>query len=133
MPPGAPVKLRLNQIAVRVRNAGKGVEVLAYTEARGGQTILRARAKDCVLASWNMMIPYLMPELPAEQKAAMHKLIKTPLVYTSVALTNWRAFQKLGIRAVEAPGGYHTSFSLNNPVRYPGAYQVGARSRTARS
>ena len=46
----------------------------------------------------------------------MHKLIKTPLVYTSVALSNWRAFHRLGIRGVEAPGGYHTSFSLNNPV-----------------
>jgi spermidine dehydrogenase len=113
--PGAPIRIRLNQIAVRARNAGKGVEV-AYTEARGGKPVMRARAKDCVLASWNMMIPYLVPELPADQKAALHKLIKTPLVYTSVALTNWRAFHKLGIRAVEAPGGYHTSFSLNNPV-----------------
>jgi spermidine dehydrogenase len=113
--PGAPVRLRLNQIAVRARNMGKGIEV-AYTEAGGGQKIMRARARDCVLASWNMMIPYLVPELPAGQKAAMHRLIKTPLVYTSVALTNWRAFKKLGIRGVDAPGGYHTSFSLNNPV-----------------
>ena len=113
--PGAPIRIRLNQIAVRARNMNKGVEV-AYTEARGGKPVMRARAKDCVLASWNMMIPYLAPELPAEQKAAMHKLIKTPLVYTSVALNNWRAFKKLGVRSVEAPGGYHTSFSLNNPV-----------------
>ncbi|HEY2836126.1 MAG TPA: FAD/NAD(P)-binding protein [Rhizomicrobium sp.] len=113
--PGAPVKLRLNQLVVRARNAGKGVEV-AYTEAKGGQKVMRARAKDCVLASWNMMIPYLVPELPAEQKTALHRLIKTPLVYTSVALTNWRAFHKLGIRHVETPGGYHSSFALNNPI-----------------
>ncbi len=113
--PGAPVRLRLNQVAVRARNAGKLVEV-AYTAAAGGKPVMRVRAKDCVLASWNMMIPYLVPELPAAQKSALHKLIKTPLVYTSVALNNWQAFHKLGIRAVEAPGGYHTSFSLNNPV-----------------
>ena len=124
--PGAPVRLRLNQIVVRVRNVAKnskssGVEV-AYTEARGGQKVMRARAKDCVLAGWNMMIPYLVPELPAEQKTALHKLIKTPLVYTSVALTNWRAFHKLGIRGVETPGVYHSSFSLNNPVDI-GAYK----------
>ena len=118
--PGAPVRLRLNQIVVRARNVGQtskssGVEV-AYTEAKGGKPVMRARAKDCVLASWNMMIPYLVPEIPAPQKAALHRLIKTPLVYTSVALTNWRPFQKLAIRGVDAPGGYHTSFSLNNPV-----------------
>ena len=118
--PGAPIRIRLNRIAVRVRNVNPssksgGVEV-AYTDAKGGGAVMRVRAKDCVLASWHMMIPYLCPELPAAQKAAMHKLIKTPLVYTSVALTDWQAFRKLGIRAVDAPGGYHTSFSLNNPV-----------------
>jgi spermidine dehydrogenase len=113
--PGQGVRIRLNQIAVRVRNAGKLVEI-AYTEAKGGKPVMRVRAKDCVLASWNMMIPYLVPELPAAQKSALHKLVKTPLVYTSVALTNWRAFHKLGISRVNAPGGYHTQFGLNNPV-----------------
>jgi len=77
---------------------------------------MRVRAKDCVLASWNMMIPYLVPELPAAQKAALHKLIKTPLVYTSVALNNWQAFKKLGVSRISAPGGYHTSISLNQPI-----------------
>jgi spermidine dehydrogenase len=117
--PGAPLRIRLGQIAVRARNAGKAVEV-AYTDAKGGKPVMRVRAKDCVLASWNMMIPYLVPELPAAQKAALHKLIKTPLVYTSVALNNWQAFKKLGIRTLEAPGGYHSSFSLNNPMEIGG-------------
>ena len=117
--PGSAVRIRLNQIAVRARNAGKLVEV-AYTDAKGGSKVMRVRAKDCVLASWNMMIPYLVPELPAAQKAALHKLIKTPLVYTSVALNNWQAFKKLGIRSVDAPGGYHSSFALNNPMEIGG-------------
>jgi spermidine dehydrogenase len=69
-----------------------------------------------VLASWNMMIPYLCPELPEAQKAALHQVVKTPLVYTSVALRNWTAFQRLGVASVTAPGGYHTSFRLNWPV-----------------
>jgi spermidine dehydrogenase len=116
---GAPVRIRLGQVAVRARNTGKLVEV-AYTAAAGGKPVMRVRAKHCVLASWNMMIPYLVPELPAAQKAALHKLIKTPLVYTSVALNNWQAFKKLGIRSVSAPGGYHTSFSLNQPMEIGG-------------
>ena len=62
------------------------------------------------------MIPYLCPELPQAQKAALHSLVKTPLVYTSVALRNWRAFHKLGIVGVRAPGGYHTYFHLNPAV-----------------
>jgi spermidine dehydrogenase len=115
--PGAPVRIRLNSIVVRARNIGdpaasRGAEV-AY--ARAGK-VYRVQSKHCVLASWNMMIPYLCPELPQPQKDALHKLVKTPLVYTSVALRNWTAFQKLGIQRVYAPGSYHSSFKLNPTV-----------------
>ena len=68
------------------------------------------------------MIPYLCPELPAAQKAALHDLVKTPLVYTSVALRNWQSFHKLGIHSVYAPGCYHTNISLNPRVDV-GAYR----------
>lgn len=117
----ANVRLRLNQIVVRTRNVPNGVEI-AYTGAAGGGAVMRVKAKACVLASWNMMIPYLCPELPSAQKAALHQLIKTPLVYTSVALRDWESFKKLGIRSVTAPGGYHSAFHLNQPVNI-GGYQ----------
>jgi spermidine dehydrogenase len=63
-----------------------------------------------------MMIPFLCPDLPQRQKEALHSLIKTPLVYTSVALRNWQSFAKLGVSAVECPGSYHTGLSLNPRV-----------------
>ena len=115
--PAHPVRIRLSSIVVRARNqddpaASGGVEI-AY--ARGEQVFI-VQAKDCVLACWNMMIPYLCPELPEAQKAALHSLVKTPLVYTSVALRNWRAFYRLGIAGVRAPGSYHTYFHLNPAV-----------------
>jgi len=69
-----------------------------------------------------MMIPYLCPELPDPQKVALHKLVKTPLVYTSVALRNWQAFDKLKLYRVYAPGSYHTWFHLNPHVDV-GAYR----------
>ena len=34
-------------------------------------------------------------------------------MYTSVAVRNWQAFDKLKVSQVYAPGGYHTEFSLN--------------------
>jgi spermidine dehydrogenase len=69
-----------------------------------------------------MMIPYLCPELPDAQKQALHSLVKTPLVYTSVALRNWTAFKRLQIHQVHAPGCYHTSVRLNPHVNI-GAYK----------
>jgi spermidine dehydrogenase len=112
-----PVRLRLNSTVIRAVNAGdpKTARQVAVTYVRDGKTYT-ARANGCVLACWNVMIPYLCPELPAAQKAALHDLVKTPLVYTSVALRNWQSFHKLGIHSVYAPGCYHTNISLNPRV-----------------
>ena len=109
------VRIRLNSLVVRARNWRTGVEI-AYAESRGGGTVHRVRARHCVLACWNAVIPYLVPELPNGQKAALHSLVKCPLVYTSVALRNWTAFHRLGVRRVQAPGSYHVSVTLNPTV-----------------
>jgi spermidine dehydrogenase len=81
-----------------------------------GKEVFKVRAKGCVLACWNMMIPFLCPELPEKQKDALHYLVKVPLVYGSVGIRNWTAFQKLGIQNVRAPGAYWESISLNAPI-----------------
>ena len=125
--PDQPIRLRLSSIAVGVRNNGapdtaKSVEI-AY--ARLGK-VYRVRATNCVLAGWNMMIPYLCPDMPQKQKDALHYLVKIPLVYTTVALRNFQAFAKLGISEVYAPGSYHTSLYLNQVVDIGGYRAVRA-------
>jgi spermidine dehydrogenase len=112
-----PVRLRLNSTAVRVRHLGdprSAAEVeVAYVRAGRGYAV---RARGVVLAGYNAMIPYLCPELPAEQQKALHTLVKTPLVYTTVALRNWQAFDRLKVNRVYAPGSYHISLQLNPHV-----------------
>jgi spermidine dehydrogenase len=93
-------------------SAAQEVEVLYAS----GKQLFKVRAKGCVLACWNMMIPYLCPELPEAQKEALHYLVKVPLVYTSVGIRNWTSFQKLGIQRVSSPGSYWSAVSLNSPV-----------------
>ncbi len=115
--PDAPVRMRLSSTALKVRNVGdpataREVEV---TYERGG-TLHTARATAAVLGCWNCMIPYLCPGMPARQRDALHSLVKTPLVYTTVALRNWRAFKALGVAEVYAPGSYHDSVHLNSVV-----------------
>jgi spermidine dehydrogenase len=121
--PGEPLKLRLNSTAIRVRHLGepKAATQVEVTYLRAGRAYI-TRARGCVLAGYNMMIPYLCPELPAAQKEALHNLVKTPLVYTSVALRNWQAFERLKLHRVYAPGSYHTYFHLNPHVDV-GAYR----------
>ncbi|HEY2145196.1 MAG TPA: NAD(P)-binding protein, partial [Steroidobacteraceae bacterium] len=118
-----PVRLRLNSTAVNVRHLGESAASgrVQVTYLRGGKAYT-AGARGAVLACYNVMIPYLCPELPEAQKKALHALVKTPLVYTSVALRNWRAFEKLQVHNVHAPGGYHSSLRLNPHVDI-GAYR----------
>ena len=115
--PDSPVRLRLSSTAIRVFNVGDPdtASAVAVTYIRAGKTY-NVRARHCVLAGYNAMIPYLCPELPEKQKEALHEAVKAPLVYTNVALRNWQAFKKLGISDVYAPGCYFSGFGLNAKV-----------------
>lgn len=111
------VRIRLGSTAVRVKqdgppNAAKHVEVVYARDAK----LYTARARGCVLACYNAMVPYLCPELPEKQKQALHYCVKAPFLYTRVAIRNWEPFAKLGIRQIVAPGSYHSYVALDFPV-----------------
>jgi spermidine dehydrogenase len=122
---GAPLRLRLNSTVVHVAHAKAQPEAAnANASSRGsvdvvydrGGKLQRVRGARCVLACYNVMIPYICPDLPDRQKEALAYLVKTPLVYTHVALRNWQPFAKLGVRQIVAPGAYHTYTTLDFPV-----------------
>ncbi|HSZ01219.1 MAG TPA: FAD-dependent oxidoreductase [Terriglobales bacterium] len=118
----ASIRIRLNATVVQVRHDGSSKlenpgseKPVGVSYMRGGK-LQSVQASACVLACYNMMIPYLCPELPQKQQDALHYLVKVPLVYTHVAISNWTAFQSLGIHQIVAPGGYHTYTALDFPV-----------------
>jgi spermidine dehydrogenase len=112
------VRIRLRSTALDVRNTASGVRVLY---SRGGRSF-EARAGKSVLACYNMMIPYLCPDLPKAQRAALKSLVKVPLVYSNVALGNWRSLKKAGAGMVFTPGAFHDYFMIDFPVSL-GGYQ----------
>ena len=113
----SPVRIRLNATAVRVGHVGDAASAsqVEVVYACGG-ALFSVRARGCVLACYNMIIPYLCPELPERQQQALLYASKIPLIYVSVALRNWRAFQALGVARVYAPGSYFSSLALNEVV-----------------
>src|SRR5579884_183179 len=113
------VRVRLNSTAVRARNVHGKVEIV-YARKRG--KLESVTASHCVLACWNVMVPYLCPDVPAVQRKALSYGVKAPLVYTHVAIANWKAFERAKVRAIHAPGSYHTLTSLDFPVDI-GAYR----------
>jgi spermidine dehydrogenase len=112
-----PIRIRLNSTVVQVRHNGSpnSAKEVGVAYMRGGK-LQSVQAGACVLACYNMMIPYLCPDLPQKQQDALHSLVKVPLVYTHVAIRNWTTFQSLGIHQIVAPGGYHTYTALDFPV-----------------
>jgi spermidine dehydrogenase len=116
---GDPIRLRLNSTAVTVANdrADGGSVDLGYIRAG---VLHRVRAKHCVLACYNMIIPHLMPTLPDAQKSALALGVKLPLVYTNVAIRNWHAFVKLGVDKIYSPNGFFSNVKLDFPVSLGG-------------
>jgi spermidine dehydrogenase len=115
--PASPVRLRLNSTVIHARNIGdlataKEVE-LTYVKDGRSRTV---RAATCVLACWNMVIPFMCPELSDKQKDALAYGVKVPLVYTNVQISNWQSFKKLGVSSVRCPGSYFESVTLDFPV-----------------
>jgi spermidine dehydrogenase len=112
----ANVRLRLDATCLDVRNAGDEV-LLAYS--RGG-VMHRVAARHAVLACFHMMVPHIMPELPAAQREALAKNVKTPIVYTNVVVRDWRAFVNLKVSGITAPSSFHHQVSLDFPVSLGG-------------
>ena len=123
---GLRTRIRLSSTAVRVDHVGpmESAKEVEIVYVRSGKTE-SVRAKHCVLACYNGMIPYLAPKLPEKQKEALAYLVKAPLIYTHVALRNWTSFQKLGIRHIVAPGSFHSYTALDFPVSL-GGYKFSA-------
>ncbi|MFP3969171.1 NAD(P)-binding protein [Actinomadura fulvescens] len=102
--PGNPVRLRLNAPCVRVRHKGgdvgaKTVDVDFYRDGK----VYGCTAGGVVMACYNTMVPYLVQDLPSEQKQALFYGTKLPIIYAMVQLRDWRAWERLKI--------YHTRFT----------------------
>ena len=110
----SPVRIRLSGIVVAAHHAGndakaKQVDVIYVRDGK----LNAVHGKNVIMACWNMMIPYLCPELPEKQKEALRYGVKVPLVYTSVAIRSWKTFEKLGVQNVACPGMYHHQLNLD--------------------
>src|SRR5207237_8591709 len=110
----SPVRIRLSSIVVGAHHAGEPAKAkqAEVTYIRDGK-LCAVHGNSVILACWNMMIPYLCPELPQKQKEALQYGVKVPLVYTSVAIRNWKAFEKIGVQNVVCPGMYHHQMNLD--------------------
>ncbi len=110
------VRLRLNSTCIHVRNA-KGAAEITYIRQGSAH---RVRARHAILAGFNMMIPYMMPDLPEEQRNALLRNVKAPLVYSKVLVRDWKPWAKLGVHEISGPMSFHSRVKLDYPVSLGG-------------
>jgi spermidine dehydrogenase len=124
---GNSVRIRLGSTVANVGKSGmtRGAGGVQVAYVRDGK-LKRVKARHCVLACYNAMVPYLCPELPDAQRKALHYCVKAPFLYTHVAIRNWEPFQKLRIHQIMAPGAYHLYTALDFPVSI-GSYKFPSR------
>ncbi len=112
--PDQAARIRLSSMVLNVRHDGGDPwsakeAIVTYGH---GDKLYTVRGRSVILASWNMMIPYLMPELPEKQREALAYGVKGPLIYTNVAVRNWKAFEKLKISRISCPTMFHEQMEL---------------------
>lgn len=140
---GSDVRIRLSSTGVDVRHTGNG-RAVDVTYVRQGE-VERVRGRHVVLACYNGMVPHICSEVPEKQKDAIAYATKVPLVYISVAVRNWRAFDQLGFYEFYAPraelmhafgmdfpvsiGGYAYARSPGDPTVIHGTFVPAAPGR----
>jgi len=123
-----PVRLRLNATGIHANNTDndKGV-VVNYVV---NDEVLQVSAKSCVLACYNNIIPYLCPQLPEAQKAALAMSIRRPMLIINVVLRNGEALKKSGISGADLNGNICQSMALVTGVNV-GEYHPAWRPEEA--
>ena len=113
------VRLRLNSLVLNVSNEGEGV---ALTYHQNGD-LKAVRAKQCVLACYNRIIPHICPTLPQAQKEGLAECIKRPMGTANVLLKNGKSLVRAGVSSAYLPGSLLQMVSVVTGVN-AGKYQT---------
>lgn len=115
--PGNNVRLRLNSTVVNAAHEGDPDRASRVSvQYMNGNQAYRVKARGVVMAGYNMMIPFIVPDLPEEQDAALRKLSKVPLQYSTVGLRNWRPVKDAKVGMAMCPGNMHQVVGMDYPV-----------------
>ena len=115
------VRIRLSSTVVNVKHLGNPLNSDAVTvNYIQGKKSYVVKAKNTILACYNMMIPHIVSDLPEDQYIALRKLSKIPLQFSNIGLKNWRAMKEIGVGMAMSPGNIHQAVNMDFPVSVGG-------------
>jgi spermidine dehydrogenase len=116
--PGAPTRIRLSSIVFRAQHIGpnppmfqpEGREVrVDYMHGGKAYSVV---GKYAIMAGMNNVVPYMCPEMPEQQKQALHLAVRAANQQTNVLFRNWEAFVKAGTSNVTCPNTFYGRFGI---------------------
>ncbi|MEX0707546.1 MAG: NAD(P)-binding protein [Woeseia sp.] len=113
-------RIRLSSTVVDVRHQNGKLDSsvdVTYVSGDDGRTVT---ADKVVWAGYHGMLPFVCPDLPQQQVAALRSSVRAPLVYTNVLIRNWRSLANLGMRRCYCPGSFFQTVMLTHPVSMGG-------------
>jgi len=114
-------RIRLNSTVVNVEHGGDPKDASdVFVNYIHDDKSYQVKAKNVVMACYNMIIPHIVSGLPQEQAAALRLQGKSSLQYTTVGLKNWRAIKEQGIGMAMSPGNMHQAVLMDFPVSMGG-------------
>jgi spermidine dehydrogenase len=120
--PTNPTRIRLGSMAIRVEHIGKPTYTtekavrIVYARSDGTGKKVSVTAAGVIMACFNNILPFIVPDLPETQKTALKYPSKVPMQYTNVLVRNSRPWRALGVRSIQAPNGYHPSAGLDTAM-----------------
>ncbi len=117
--PSNAARIRLNSIVVSARHIGQklpqfepeGREVLVtYIEGKQHKSVV---GKNVVMACMNNVVPHLVPDLPEQQKTALHQAVRAVNQQTNVMFRNWNAFAKLKVSNIACPNSFFGTMNMS--------------------
>jgi spermidine dehydrogenase len=114
--PETLTRIRLSSTVVGLRHQDGKLDAdvhVTYVSGDKGRTV---SAKKVVWAGYHAMLPYVCPDVPKIQVAALGSSVRAPLVYTNVLIRDWRSLASLGVRRAYCPGSFFQTVMFTHPV-----------------
>lgn len=120
--PDAQTRLRLSSMVTNLHHRGGDFSGSVGVDYVQDGAPKRVTAQKVIWAGYHAMLPYVCPDVSDSQRAALSSSVRSPLVYTSVLIDNWKSFANLGIQDLYCPGSFFQRVRLTHAVSI-GDYQ----------
>ncbi len=108
------IRLSSTVVSLRHQDGKRDTDVdVAYVSGGRGRMVT---ASKLVWAGYHAMLPYICPDVPEDQVAALQSSVRAPLSYTNVLIRHWRSLANLGVRRAYCPGSFFQTVMFTHPV-----------------